>query len=475
MWSQLSTNDEHVSYACLGFGLIIILSIALFLKHRFDFSEVIVAVLFGIIVGPHSLNWFSPNKWTDHELTLTLELSRIVMNIQILSASAELPPRYVLKSWLSLGMMLIPVMVCGYLLNSVFIWGLLPELRWVEGLVIAGCVTATDPVLASAVLSGPGFAKSLPPRIVHLLSAESASNDGMALPFVMLPVYILLHEHHAGLIAKDFIVLTVLYQVLFALVLGGVIGFISCHVFKIASNKYDFREEYMLIYNVIIGVFCAGVGSLLGTDDFLVSFAAGAAFSWNGWMHSKIESFDITGFIDLLLNTAYFIYFGAVVPWEKFNSADIPVWRLIVIAILILVGRRIPVLLAFKPIIPEIHTWKEAVLCGHFGPIGVAAVYMCLEARLELVDAPTTASAYLIRNLWPVTSFVILASIIVHGTSVVIMNMSKSAVRRVGLSRSNTARDSDMWSARSSNQKELTEGSERDDALREREEVTAVA
>lgn len=426
MWSQLSTADDHVSYACLAFGLIIVMSVALILKHRFDFSEVIVATVFGLVVGPHCLNWFSPSQWTSNEHKLTLELSRIVMDIQIFAASAELPPKYVLKCWWSLLMLLVPVMVCGFLLNSIFVYGLVPQFRWVESLVVAGCVTATDPVLASAVLSGPGFAKTLPPRLIHLLTAESASNDGMALPFVMLPVYILLHEHRYGEIAKDFIVLTVLYQVLFALVLGAVIGGVMLCIFMITSKYYVFRHEYMLIYNIIVALFCCGVGSLLGCDDFLVSFAAGAAFSWTGWKH-EIINVEITGFIDLLLNTSYFVYFGAVVPWQEFNKPDLRVWRFIVIVILILVGRRIPTLAVLYKLIPEIHGWKEMLISGHFGPIGVAAIYMSLEteellAKLKGVD-------FLEQKLWPIVAFVVLSSIIVHGVSVIVMRGVEHAMK----------------------------------------------
>lgn len=423
MWSQLSTNNAHVSYACIGFGLIIIVSLALFLKHRYDFSEVILATVFGLIVGPHCIGWFEPREWVDDEYSLTLELARIVMNIQIFSASAELPAKYVWNHKMSLFMVLIPVMIVGFLLNSVFIWGLLPQLRWVEALVIAGCVTATDPVLASAVLSGPGFAKSLPSHLVHILSAESASNDGMALPFVLLPVYVLLHEHHAGEIAKDFIALTVLYQVCFALVLGALIGLISCFLFQHISKQHESKEEFMLVYNVVIALFCAGVGSLLGCDDFLVSFAAGAGFAWNGWAHSCVKELDITGFLDLLVNTAFFIYFGAVIPWERFNSSDIAVWRLIVIIILILVGRRLPCIALLKPLIPDIKNWKEVLIAGHFGPIGVAAIYMVLEARELLEVGNVEKYGYLLRNMWPIVCFVVLCSILVHGTSVIVMNL----------------------------------------------------
>lgn len=427
MWSQLSTNDPHVSYACLGFGLIILESVAMYIKRVTDFSEVIPATIFGLIVGPHCLNWFSPNDWTSNERQLTLELSRIIMNIQIFTGSAELPKRYVLRCWRSLGLLLSVVMIFGYMMNSVIIWGLLPKLRWVEALVIAGGVTATDPVLCSAVFSG-GFSDSISAELKNLLVIESTSNDGFALPFVMLPLYILMHEHHAPTIAKDFICLTVLYEVCFACLLGSVIGFVSQQVLKYTSKGQ--KPESMIIFNVIVSLFCAGVGSLLGVDDFLVSFSAGAAFSWSGWSHKFVGDINVTEFLDALLNSAYFIYFGAIVPWEQFNSHNIAVWRLIVIMICIFFGRRIPILIVLKPFIKELSTWKDVFVAGHFGPIGVAAIYMSLYALEFIHENDHPISDYFKQVLWPVTAFLVLVSVFVHGSSVSVMKIHSFIKKR---------------------------------------------
>lgn len=34
--------------------------------------------------------------------------------------------------------------------------------------------------------------------------------------------------------------------------------------------------------------------------------------------------------------------------------------------------------------IPDLIGWREALFCGHFGPIGVGAVYTAIFARREL-------------------------------------------------------------------------------------------
>ena len=111
---------------------------------------------------------------------------------------------------------------------------------------------------------------------------------------------------------------------------------------------------------------------MIGVDDLLVGFCAGVAFSNDGWFAHKTEESHVSNVIDLLLNLAYFVYFGSIIPWDQYNNAEIGMtpWRLVVIAILVIFFRRIPVMVLLKPFIPDIHNWREALFAGHFGPIG---------------------------------------------------------------------------------------------------------
>src|SRR5271170_3739243 len=120
-------------------------------------------------------------------------------------------------------------------------------------------------------------------------------------------------------------------------------------------------------------------------------------------------------------------------------------WRLVCIAILILLFRRIPIMLALKPIIPDIKSWREALFCGHFGPIGVGAIFISILARAELETGrstplealptdPNSPNYILILSIWPIVSFLILSSvtpspdskliqIIVHGSSIAVFTL----------------------------------------------------
>lgn len=41
-------------------------------------------------------------------------------------------------------------------------------------------------------------------------------------------------------------------------------------------------------------------------------------------------------------------------------------------------------MLAVKRIIPDIRTYREALFCGRFGPMGLEALFLAMEARAQL-------------------------------------------------------------------------------------------
>jgi NhaP-type Na+/H+ or K+/H+ antiporter len=117
---------------------------SLVIKERLYLGEAPIATIFGIIIGPHVLNLFGP------------------------------------------------CMIYGWFISALLIWALIPGLNFLSTLVIAACVTPTDPILAQAVVGGKFADKHVPAHIRHLLSAESGSNDGAAFPFLYIALYLIL-------------------------------------------------------------------------------------------------------------------------------------------------------------------------------------------------------------------------------------------------------------------------------------------
>ncbi|CCF59628.1 hypothetical protein KAFR_0H02190 [Kazachstania africana CBS 2517] len=438
VWEQINVSKAHVAYACVGVFSSVFSLVSLFVKEKLYIGESMVAALFGLIVGPVCLDWFNPLKWGNSD-DITLEITRIVLCLQIFAVAVELPRKYMLKHWLSVTMLLIPVMTTGWLIIGLFIWIIIPGLNFSDSLLVSACITATDPILAQSVVSGK-FAQRVPGHLRNLLSAESGCNDGMAFPFLYLSMNLIIHWGNAGEIVKDWICVTLLYECVFGCILGVFIGYVGKRAIKFAEEKNIIDRESFLAFYVVLSFCCAGFGSILGVDDLLVSFAAGATFAWDGWFSNKTEESKVSTVIDLLLNYAYFVYFGAIIPWSQFNNGAIGcnVWRLIVLAIIVIFLRRIPAVLLLKPVIPDIKSWREAIFVGHFGPIGVGAVFAAILARSELeatvsdlptplkeLPSPGTKHYQLIACVWPMVCFFIITSIIVHGSSVAIITLGR--------------------------------------------------
>lgn len=394
-----------------------------------------MAMLVGIIFGPVAANIFNPYTWGNTDY-ITLEVARIVIVVQVFAVGVELPKKYLKKHWKSVAIMLLPVMMSSWFICAAIIYGLIPKLNFVESLVIAATLAPTDPVLASSVVGKGKFAERVPGHIRNLLSCESGCNDGMAFPFLYLGLYTIL-DIEVNKTAKDWILITILYECLFGIVLGILIGYGARFAIRYAEDRKLIDRESFLVFYFVLALFCTGLGTVVGVDDFLVAFSAGAAFAWDGWFSKKTEESHVSNVIDLLLNMAFFVYFGAIIPWSDFNSPDLGItpWRLVVIAVLVLLFRRIPSVFAVYKVCPDIRTWREALFCGHFGPIGVGALFFTILARAELETESQVPAGrlpgveeehgYLIGAIYPIVNFVVLASIIVHGSSVAVFTLGK--------------------------------------------------
>jgi Na(+)/H(+) antiporter len=435
-WDHLSINKPHLVYVILGGFTSLFMLCSSFIKERLYIGEATVATICGIIFGPHAADLIDPQTWGNVD-QITLEFSRIVLVVQCFAVGVELPKYYMEKHWRSVVLLLLPVMTYGWLVTSLVIWWMVPTLDWLESLVVASCVTATDPVLASSVVGKGKFAKRVPKHLRDLLSAESGCNDGMAFPFVYLGIYILHYHGKASDVTFHWIVITILYECVFGAIYGFIIGYIGRRGIRWAEENDLVDRESFLVFYFVLALFCAGSGSILGLDDLLVGFTAGVGFSNDGWFTQKTEESHVSNVIDLLINLAYFVYFGTIVPWEQFNSPELgtAAWRLVIISIFVIFFRRIPVMLALKPILPDIKSWREALFAGHFGPIGVGAIFVAILARAELETGTTTPLAelpsedtphfHLIALIWPITTFLVVSSIIVHGSSIAVFTLGK--------------------------------------------------
>lgn len=454
-WSQLEPTAPHLTYIVLSSFLIVYALFSLFIRNRLHLSEPPLATLFGIIFGPRGVGILYPQRWGMDDLHMQ-EFTRLILGIQVFATGIELPPHFFSigpqGNWRSILMLLGPVMIFGWLVCAGLIRALL-GVDFVIALIISACLTPTDPVLASSVLSNSQFSTRVPKRVRRLLSAESGCNDGVSFPFLYIGIFALMSAT-AGKAVKDWILITLLWQCALGIALGVALGLAANRVLRFV-HAHDFigRASYLVFY-LLAAIFCTGVAATLGTDDFLVAFSAGVGFNHDGWFRREIAQTRLPHIIDLLLNSTMFVLFGASIPWSHFSSShpilpDFSVslnpGRLFALLVCIILLRRIPIVLLSKPLIPDLQTYREALFAGHFGPMGVGALFLALEARAQLETGtsqpmpypPTNGSLPPRRELavlvvWPVVCFVVLGSTMVHGLSTLAISVGSHYARKEG-------------------------------------------
>ncbi|KAJ2931499.1 hypothetical protein H1R20_g5605, partial [Candolleomyces eurysporus] len=419
-------------------SFIVLVSIVLYV------NEVVVGTAFGVFMGPYFAGIFDPRSWGQHSNLITLEVMRIVLATGLFAIGVELPKSYLAKHAKSLLAMVVPTMAIGWVIVAGLLRAIFPGLSFISCLAISACLTPTDPIICAAIVGGKFARKHVPLNLRQILSAESAANDGLAYPFLTLAIYLTI-DKEATVAIVHWVVIGWLYQVFLGVIIGALAGLAFSWLMKISHRKgFIDRESYVAQY-LALAVFITGLVSTLGSDDLLAAFAAGSAISWDGDFNVHTEGEIFASVIDLVLNCACFIYIGAWIPFDHFTIPELGITpgKLMLLAVGILFLRRIPAILMLYKWIPEITSWKEALFSGHFGPMGVGAVFISTLAIHKLGsephDPPQTQQDFLALSLQPIVSFIVLVSIVIHGLSIPFFTMSRNVSRSVSISVTATA------------------------------------
>lgn len=428
-WPEIDAQTSHLTYLLLSFFLIVFALFSELIRNRAHLSEPPLATLVGIAFGPKGVTVINPSEW-GWEDNITMELTRVIVSVQVFAVGIDLPAGYIKRHWKGIAVLLGPNMIAGWLISTL-IMKLVLGTSLTTAFIAAACLTPTDPVLSASVLGEAKFSQRIPKRIRHILACESGCNDGSAYPFLYAGLFAAISSS-AGEGVKHWFLDIIIWQCAFGATVGIIIGLTANKALRFSETRGFTQPATLFVFYFLLAILCVGVGSTLGLDDFLVAFSAGTAFCWDGWFVSKTHKMKLPSIIDLLLNSTMFVYFGAIIPWQDFHK-NLSIGSLTLAAILILLFRRLPSILALKWAIPEIKTWNEAIFSGHFGPMGVGAIFLAMEARARLETGtsdvlphpPSEVSGDVdaIGGIWPIISFIVLWSIMIHGFSAVLMSI----------------------------------------------------
>lgn len=434
---EVDLSEVSKSLAVLGGFIIIYGLLSYVVKERLYLSEPLLAVTAGIIVGPYVLNWVNPISWGTVEETneVTYQFTRIVVGIQVLFCGISLPKAYLWREKFSLGILLFGIMTTAWFATALLIWGLIPNLTFLESLCIAAAVTPTDPVLANSITTGRYAEKHVPANVRNIIVAESGANDGLGFPFLYLAIYLLARNSEdkgssVGIEIGRWMYAVVIYQILLSIAFGSLLGYLARKTLKWAESRSYIDKANFFAYGLGLAFFTLGTTGLFGSDDILACFIAGNSFTWDDWFRIRTEDNDFQEIIDTVLNMTVFVYIGAIIPWSAYSSMELELtgWRMVVLGVTVLLLRRPPWVIAATKAIPALRDFKESAFAGWFGPIGVGAVFYIQVALKQLPDDGTRDR---LRAVYaPVVLFMVFSSVLTHGVTIPISKLGPGVMRR---------------------------------------------
>lgn len=360
----------------------------------------LLAFLIGVVVGPVGAGWLEVASWGNDKLILE-QATRLTLGISLMGIALRLPPRYLFDHWQSVLVLLGLGMPLFCLVSSGLAYGFL-DVGILAALAVGAAVCATDPVIASSIVTGGVAHRNLPGRFRHTLSSESALNDGLALPLVMVPVLLMTTGVSAA--ASEWVWRVLLWEVGGAFVLGVVLGLGTGRLLRFAERHDLIDQPSFLSITLSLTLLALGLGKFLGMDGLVVVFLAGVAFDQEVAGSDRAEEGRIQEAVNLLFTLPVFMLFGLMIPLDKWLALG---WSGVGLVVAVLLLRRLPVILLLRPLILDWRALPIAALAGWFGPIGISALYYGLFVLRE-----TGAGI-----AWVVASLMVAASLVAHGVT----------------------------------------------------------
>jgi sodium/hydrogen antiporter len=394
-------NVLYVSLAAVG-GLLLLLGLlGGLLKERTPVSEPLIALLAGVLIGPAAFGLLDFADLGEQNVILE-EAALVTLGVALVGVALRLPVGYSSRNRRLLFVLLGIAMPLMWLAGSFVVYLIVGVPFWVA-VLIGAIVTPTDPLVASSIVAGGVAERNLPAPLRHAISSESGFNDGLALPFVVLPILVL--TELPGKVLGHWLTHTVLLEIVAGAALAALMGYLAGKTLRWAERKETMERTSLLTISLALSLTVLGVTELLHLNGVLAAFVAGIVFNFAGSSDAKESQEEILEAISRFFDLPIFVLLGMALPWEGWLELG---WRgpLLVVAVLLL--RRLTTVLALRPLLgPLRRRTKDVLFLGWFGPIGAAALYYAAFSFRETG----------IEAAWVVGRLIICASVLVHGVS----------------------------------------------------------
>lgn len=393
-------NAESFMATLAIIGVVIIVSALLSgLIERSGLPQVAVFLALGAVLGPVGLGVLNISLDSSAlRVVATLSLALVLFTDAVSLNIAEVRRRAGLA---------LRLLGPGTLLTAALIafagW-------WLLGLSVAGAsilgaaLASTDPILLRGLLRR----RDIPTDARHALQLESGLNDVVLLPVVLVAMIFLMPGatlDGAGL-AKFSLNLFLLGPGA-----GILVGLLGVAALDLVRKRLGVRRDYESLYSLGIAFTAYAAAEALHGSGFLAAFAAGMTIAALDveLCDCFVEYGGVTAEMLLLFT---FVLLGSSLIWTGLRIINGPVLIFTAIALLI----RTPIYLV--SLLGSGVEMRGRLLIAWFGPRGLSS--------LLLVLLPVFAGLPGSGQLFEVCSLVVLASVVLHGGSPMLLARAAS-------------------------------------------------
>lgn len=393
-------TEFNIAITAIG-ALVLVLGVISTPLKRSWISMPMLALVLGVLLGPQATGCLQISTWGDPYLVME-QAARLTLAVGLMGAALRLPGGFVRSHWRSLAILLGFGMPSMWLASSLILYGVL-DVPLLLALVVGAAICATDPVIASTIVTGSLAQTNVPSATRHALTGESGANDGLTYACVMLPLLLLSHGGD-GQPWSQWFLRVVLWEVVAAAALGAALGAAAGFSLRTAERRGFIDRHSFLSFTLALTLVSLGGGKLLGTDGILVVFIAGLTLDAVVDTRDRHEEENIQEAVGQFFTLPIFTLLGLYLPWQQWWELG---WRGAVLVVLLLLLRRPPLIMLLQPKVPVLRTRAEAAFLGWFGPIGVAAVFYAALAVRHTGN----------EQIWTLTSLLVCASVVAHGVT----------------------------------------------------------
>ena len=385
----------HTAYAAAGLLAVVLILVSGVIR-RYPVTEPLLAMVLGALLGPAVIGVLVIPE--EIRTPLLLEGTRLLLAVSLIGVALRFPVRDLRPVVRPVALMVLLVMPLAAAVTGA-LGALLLGLPVALAALLGACLSPTDPVLASGVVTGKPAEKALPGRLRKVITEESGFNDGLALPLVLIALAPALGKAASGEIGKA------AYQVVVGALVGAALGWLAGRAVRHVEEQDEVESPPELILTLLLAVAVLGVASVLKTNDVLAVFVAGLLYNAAVGEREREKQDALDEAFNRYLIVPVFLVIGAALPFGEWRAFG---WGAVAFAAGVLLLRRPPVVLLLQKLLGL--RMRDAVFAGWFGPIGVSAVFYLVLAEHEGVRDP---------RLFAAGTLAVAVSTLAHGISTV--------------------------------------------------------